>query len=115
WEDPPAGRFGTSAAYYSDYRQQRRPRESMSVGRTFRFTEGSSLEIRLEFTNIFNRSVVSNPDSDNYKATRTYLPNGNTAGGFGRINAISAPTGTGTATLVNLSSRTGTLIARLVF
>ena len=35
WEDPAPGQFGNSAAYYSDYRSQRRPMENMSIGRTF--------------------------------------------------------------------------------
>ena len=39
WADPPAGQFGTSAAYYSDYRTQRRPQENMNLGRTWRIKE----------------------------------------------------------------------------
>jgi len=115
WVDPSPGQFGASAAYDSDYRKQRRPVESMNLGRTFRITERASFNIRMEFTNIFNRSVVADPQSDNAKATRTYLPNSNTAGGFGRINAISAPTATGTGAIVNLSPRNGTLVARFTF
>jgi len=45
----------------------------------------------------------------------TFPPNGNTSGGFGYINATSAPTATGTAALVNLSPRNGTLVARFTF
>jgi hypothetical protein len=56
WVNPPAGHYGTSAGYYSDYRYQRRPVENVSIGRIFPFREGRmSLRIRAEFTNIFNR------------------------------------------------------------
>ena len=37
WTNPPDGQFGTGAPYYNDYRYQRRPSESMSLGRVFRF------------------------------------------------------------------------------
>ena len=39
WSDPAAGQFASSTAYYSDYRYQRRPSESMSFGRDFRIKE----------------------------------------------------------------------------
>src|SRR5262249_5692299 len=115
WADPALGQFGSSAAYYSDYRKQRRPVENMNLGRTFRFAERASLNIRIEFSNVFNRSVVGDRQPKTAKPPRTYLPNGNTAGGFGRIDATSAPTGTGTGTIVNLSPRNGTLVARFTF
>jgi hypothetical protein len=41
WRNPPDGKFSTSNARYSDYRQQRRPSESMSLGRRFRMGEES--------------------------------------------------------------------------
>jgi hypothetical protein len=42
WEDPPAGQYGVSPACYSDYHQQRRPSESLSIGRNFRLKEADS-------------------------------------------------------------------------
>src|SRR5204862_2359634 len=36
WSDPAGGTFGTSAPYYNDYRWQRQPSESLSLGRNFR-------------------------------------------------------------------------------
>jgi hypothetical protein len=39
WTNPADGQFGTGAPYYNDYRYQRRPSESMSIGRVFRFGE----------------------------------------------------------------------------
>ncbi|HXP86613.1 MAG TPA: TonB-dependent receptor [Bryobacteraceae bacterium] len=115
WADPPTGQFGSSPAYYSDFRKQRRPQENMNLGRTWRIKERATLNIRAEFTNVFNRSVVGDPTDTNAKAQITYLPNGNISGGFGSINATSSPTGTGTAAIVNLAPRNGTLVARFTF
>ena len=39
WTDTPSGTFSPSAAYYNDYRYQRRPSELASFGRTFRIKE----------------------------------------------------------------------------
>ena len=61
WSQPAPGTFGTSAAYYGDYRKQRRPPENMSIGRTFRFKERASLNIRLELNNVFNRAFFNDP------------------------------------------------------
>src|SRR5205814_9070465 len=62
WTDAPAGQFGTSAAYYNNFRWQRQPAESLSFGRTFRlFREGTNLNIRAEFQNVFNRLYLANP------------------------------------------------------
>jgi hypothetical protein len=105
WVDPPAGQYGTSAAYYDDYRYQRRPSESMSLGRIFRIGERANLNIRIEFTNVFNRTQKSNPSSSNAGATQRVDPNGKPLSGFGYIN---------TARLGG-SPRTGQLVARIQF
>jgi len=89
WVDPPAGQFGSGAAYYNDYRQQRRPGESLSLGRTFRFREGVTLNIRADFQNAFNRTEMSTPTSTNAKATQTRSSTGATVSGFGYINTRS--------------------------
>jgi len=105
WVNPPAGQFGTAAAYYTDFRNQRRPVENLSLGRTFRFTERSMLQIRAEFTNIFNRTEVNNPTATNALATQQKNNAGQTTAGFGYINVgttFSAP-------------RQGTLVARFQF
>ena len=70
WADPAAGQFGSSTAYYTDFRKQRRPNESLNVGRTFRLKEGVTLNIRGEFSNIFNRWVVNNPVTTNANLTQ---------------------------------------------
>ncbi len=105
WVDPSAGQFGTSAAYYNDYRQQRRPAENLSFGRVFRLKERASLQIRAEFTNIFNRVVWPNPVSTNAEATTT-TNRGLLSAGFGFINTTN---GMGSA------PRSGMLVARFSF
>src|SRR5207237_8801029 len=61
WQNPPEGHFGTSNAHFTDYRMQRRPAESMSIARIFRFKERATLMLRAEFTNIFNRTGINVP------------------------------------------------------
>ncbi|HEY7338631.1 MAG TPA: carboxypeptidase regulatory-like domain-containing protein [Bryobacteraceae bacterium] len=105
WTNPAAGQWGTAAGYYSDYRYERRPGESMSLGRLFRIKERSSLEIRAEFTDIFNRTEANNPTSTNALLTQTRNSAGQTTAGFGYINVgtvFSAP-------------RAGQLVARFQF
>lgn len=112
WANPTAGQFGTSAAYYSDYRTQRRPVENMNVGRTWRIKERASFNLRIEFSNIFNRAYVNNPTSNNAQATQTRVKSGptagNTASGFGFIN-------TSTLTVPQATVRNGVLVARFQF
>ena len=85
WTEPGPGQFG-GQAYYSDYRYQRRPTESLSLGRAFRFRESMSLEIRMEAFNVFNRTEMNNPNGTNALLTPTRDQNGNVVSGFGRIN-----------------------------
>src|SRR6185436_3964801 len=64
WTNPAAGQWGTAAPYYNDYRYQRRPSESMSLGRVFQFgTEAHPMKLtfRMNFTNVLNRTNLSNP------------------------------------------------------
>ncbi|HEY6342905.1 MAG TPA: TonB-dependent receptor [Bryobacteraceae bacterium] len=61
WVGPPPGQFGTATAYYSDYREHRRPSENADFGRTFRIKERVTLNIRAEFTDIFNRAFIPDP------------------------------------------------------
>lgn len=110
WQNPPLGQLGTAAAYYNDYRYQRRPLESMSPARNFRFKERFNLQIRGEFTTICNRTEPNNPTATNAFATQTRSANGNTSGGFGSI--ITNP-GTGAVTFS--APRQGTLVARFQF
>jgi hypothetical protein len=106
WQDPPAGQFSSSTAFYSDYRYPRHPEERLSIGRIFRLKEGITLNIRADFDNIFNRMVL--PDSlltsTGATATQNWNPSGSTSSGFGRYNATSAN-----------SQRRGLIVARFQF
>ncbi|HEY7337585.1 MAG TPA: TonB-dependent receptor [Bryobacteraceae bacterium] len=104
WVNPPPGQFGTAAVYYDDYRYQRRPVENLSLGRNFPIKERANLQIRAEFTNIFNRTEVNNPVSTNAFATQTRNAAGINTAGFGWVN--TATTGL---------PRQGTIVARFQF
>ena len=111
WSDAPAGTFGTAAPYYNDYRFQRRPSENMSLSRQFRITERISLNMRVEFNNIFNRATPPDPVATNAQATQVRSANGNTVSGFGFINTAAIAGG-----ISGLSGpRNGTIVARFVF
>jgi hypothetical protein len=121
WSNPTDGQWGSGAPYYNDYRNQRRPSESMSVGRVFQFgTEAHPmrLTVRMNFTNVLNRLEMSNPSgSPSTPATTgnvagvpacTGLANNKcVTGGFGFINPANGST--------FLPSRQGTLEARFSF
>ncbi len=104
WTDAADGQFSTSAAFYNDYRQQRRPSESLSLARTFRFAERFNLMLRGEFSNVFNRTQMTNASSTNAAAATT-TSNGVLTGGFGFINPAT----------VDSPPRQGTIVARLSF
>jgi hypothetical protein len=106
WSDPAPGQFGTSAAYYSDYRYARHPQENLAVGRTFRIKERASFNLRIEFTNVLNRSVIPNPTATNALAPQL-LTNGKPTSGFGFINTAVAPT--------TPANRQGQIVGRFVF
>jgi hypothetical protein len=114
WSDPAAGQFGSSTAYYTDFRKQRRPNENLNVGRTFRLREGVTLNVRAEFSNIFNRWVVNNPVTANASAAQVRNAQGLTTAGFGFIDRTTQTGGT-TPAIVNIAPRSGTLVARIVF
>jgi hypothetical protein len=118
WYDPDPGTFGASPAYYSDYRRQRRPIENMNLGRTFRITEKASFNLRIEFTNVFNRSLWADPAGNNltnWSSTQSRQPLkpgqtiATTASGFGAV------TTTGFTTTQNLYPRQGVLVGRFTF
>jgi hypothetical protein len=110
WVNPPLGQYGVSAAYYADYRERRRPQENMSIARNFVISRERrlNLQIRAEFTNIFNRTVLNSPTSTNALATQTRRvandPNSQTTAGFGFINNANTT-----------GQRQGTLVARFTF
>jgi hypothetical protein len=93
WSDPAAGQWGVSAPYLADYRTNRRPQESLNVGRDFRIREGMKLNLRAEFSNVFNRVILNSPTSTNALATQTFDNTGKANAGFGWVNtaALASP------------------------
>jgi hypothetical protein len=107
WVQPGGGQFGSSAAYYNDYRFQRRPVENFNIGRSFRFREKISLNVRAEFTNILNRTQIPNPTVTNSQALQTRNSQGQTTAGFGFINTTPATNPP--------VPRQGVIVARITF
>jgi hypothetical protein len=107
--DAPAGQFGTAAAFYNNYRWQRQPAESISLGRTFRIKESMFFNIRGEFYNMFNRVFLTPPSSANPQALTTKNTFGLLTGGYGYLNLVPGATGYGP------SPRTGQIVGRFVF
>jgi hypothetical protein len=113
WVDQAAGVWGTGTVYYSDFRGQRRPVESLSLGKRFPIRERMSLSIRAEFFNPFNRmEVVSDPStgSPSNPPTRS---NGLLTGGFGYMNYTAITSNAVGGTLP--APRTGQIVARFQF
>jgi hypothetical protein len=104
WSDAPAGQWGTSAPYYSDFRARRSPQESASLGRIFHIWEKTNLEIRGEFFNVFNRIQVPGASASNPLQTQVVNAAGVPQSGFGYMNASSGTQG-----------RTGQVVARFTF
>jgi hypothetical protein len=123
WVDAAPGQFGASAPYYNDFRWQRQPAENMGFGRLFRIHERFQLQVRAEFTNIFNRLFYSVP-SDGTGLTGTTNPatptgRGNVydnlsnllSSGFGYSNWFNGGVGSNGAP----QPRSGQIIARFQF
>jgi hypothetical protein len=103
WSDAAQGTFGTTKIYQNDYRWQRKPDEEMNLAKNFPLSfkklEGSSLQIRCEFFNVFNHLYYPAPNSSNPSQATT-----SSNGGFGQINVGSVT-----------SYRTGQIVARFQF
>src|SRR5215471_16596501 len=117
WTDAPAGTFGTSAPYYNNYRWQRQPTESLSLGRTFGLAKENriKLDVRAEFFNVFNRLFLANPTpissvtqspGPNAAAPTTRNAAGQLTGGYGFVNTFN---GNGS------QPRTGQIVTRISF
>jgi hypothetical protein len=117
WSDAPAGTFGHAAAYYNNYRWQRQPAESLSLGRTFGFAQDNriKLDVRVELFNVFNRLFLASPAGVG-QTTQPVGPNaaaptvrdssGALLSGYGFVNTFN---GNGS------QPRTGQIVARFSF
>ena len=110
WENIPNGQWGNDVSNIRYFRGVRTPLENANFSRNFRIAEKVNLNVRVEFTNIFNRTQLPNPSTaGNFATPATKFTTGpNTglySGGFGTLNVLS-----GTVT-----PRAGTYVARLTF
>ena len=114
WTNPAPGQYG-GAFYYGDFRGERRPVENMALGRHFQIRERVSLNLRMEFQNIFNRTYLNNPSNVSPQtapvckltsgANGACSPGLQVVSGFGSINTST----------VLYQPRTGQLVAQFQF
>ena len=113
WTNPAPGTFSSSSPFYTDFRYARHPIENMGVGRVFMARERFSLEMRVEFNNIFNRTYLNNPSVAAFSAPQSKYTagplTGLNSGGFGYINLAVSPTTPGA------QPRNGTIVLRVRF
>jgi hypothetical protein len=109
WSAPAPGQFGTAAPYYSDFRYSRHPNENINLGRTWRFKERMSLNLRMEFSNFLNRTYLNNPTATNPTTPVTKNQAGLLTGGFGYISTAFSSTNQ------LAQPRNGVIVARFTF
>ncbi len=110
WTNPAAGQWGATAPVLEGFRWRRQPNENFNFGRNFRMKEGKiNMNVRAEFTNIFNRHFYSAPATANPLAPMTTTTQRGMViptGGYGVVNTLNGAGST---------PRTGTLVARITF
>jgi hypothetical protein len=118
WTNPAPGQFGGSF-YYPDFRAERRPVENLSIGRRFPIRERMALNLRVEFTNILNRTYFNSPTINGTGISPQAAPvckgatgvNGTCSPGLQVVSGFGA---INTAT-VAAPPRTGQLVAQFQF
>jgi hypothetical protein len=116
WTNVPDGQWANDFSNLRYYRGFRYPTENFNFSRNFRLKEKVSLNVRVEFSNAFNRTQLPQPtgtatvfNTTNFAAGLTTQQSGPYKGvyngGFGSVVPIS-----GTA-----NSRTGLFVGRLTF
>jgi hypothetical protein len=112
----PDGQFANNEASIRSFRGMRYPAENANFSRTFRIKERYTLQVRAEFTNIFNRMTYPFPlgltsaiNLGNFATAPTTFTSGPNkglySGGFGTIVPEAGTNG----------QRAGTLVARFSF
>jgi len=106
----PNGQFAANESSIRSFRGFRRPDESANFGRNFRIKERVNLNLRVEFANVFNRTVLPQPSvAGNFSSAPVKFTSGPNTGlyssGYGTINPTAGLTG----------ARSGTFVARFQF
>ena len=107
WSAIPDGQFGANQSSIRSFRGFRQPEEDANIGRNFRLTERTVLQIRAEWTNVFNRLLLPQPNTAAPYGTRPTQVKGISTGGFGTVIP--------TANNGIASMRSGQLVVRLTF
>lgn len=115
FKDVPDGQFANNQSSIRSFRGFRRPDENANFGRTFRIKERVNLNVRVEFQNIFNRTLYSSlatPITLGNMASKptqfTSGPNkGLNSGGYGTVVPFTTTGLTG--------QRSGSFVARIQF
>lgn len=105
WQAIPNGQWAANAQGVRYFRGIRYPQENANFSRNFRIKERMSFQIRVEFTNIFNRTRLPQPTTAGFTANPTTDARGLYSGGFGTIVPSS-----GTSDF-----RSGLMVARFQF
>jgi hypothetical protein len=109
WSNVPNGQFAASESTIRYFRGIRLPGENATFGRTFRLKERVSLNVRVEFSNVFNRMQLPGPALGNFASPPVKFTTGPNTGlyssGFGTINPTAGLAG----------QRQGSFVARLQF
>jgi hypothetical protein len=109
WTNVPDGQFAANQSSIRSFRGQRLPGENANFGRNFRFKERVNLNVRVEFTNIFNRTQLPAVALGNFASAPVPFTTGPNKGlyssGFGTINPTAGTTG----------QRAGSFVARIQF
>ena len=114
WKDQAQGVFGAGTVYYSDFRGQRRPVESVNLGKKFPIRERMALTLRMEVFNPLNRQeALSDPATGSPTLAPTRSPAGLLTGGFGYVNYTAITSNSVGGTLP--SPRTAQIVARFEF
>ncbi|MEP7355432.1 MAG: hypothetical protein ABI824_19550, partial [Acidobacteriota bacterium] len=109
WENIPDGQWGAQQSAIRSFRGFRQPTENANFSRNFRLRERVTLNVRVEFNNVFNRAQLPGPSTTGFQTAPIKFTTGANTGlytsGFGTINPLGGLQG----------ERTGTFVGRLTF
>jgi hypothetical protein len=109
WANVPDGQWSSNQSSFRNYRGFRYPTENANFGRTFRYKERVTFNVRVEFSNAFNRTRLPQPTASGFATA----PTKQTAGAL--IGLYSGGFGTVVPTVGTSGYRTGTLVGRITF
>jgi hypothetical protein len=113
WANVPDGQWSSNLSTFRDYRGFRYPQENANFGRTFRYKERVTFNVRVEFSNVFNRTRLPQPAAGNIGPGFATQPTKQTSGPL--TGLYSGGFGTVVPTSGTQGYRTGTLVGRITF